>query len=211
VADFNLDGRTDLAVLSSALSPLAILLRIGATVTIAPPTLAFPATPARSTSPTLTLNVSNTGTDDLHIALAGITGANAADFSKVADHCSGATIVAAKSCTIDLAFNPRTVGYRTAGLRIVDDAGTGPQSTGLQGTGLIKYPRSEAGAPAPPPATSTVRGQPPPIPPGSPTGPRALNGPTLPSPGGGVDLQPLPTIRARGELQPVRLFRLLLL
>jgi len=182
-ADFSADGRTDLAVLSSALSPLAIMLRIGPSVTIAPSSLAFAATPARFTSPPRTLTVSNTGTDDLHIALAGLSGANAADFSKVADHCSGATIAAGASCTIDLVFKPRTVGAKAASLRIVDDAGTGLQSTALQGTGLIKYPRSETVAPhlAPAPSPATPReGPPPPPPPGSGT-------------------------------QPVRLFRLLLL
>jgi hypothetical protein len=200
-ADFNADGRTDLAVLSTALSPLAILLRIGSTATIAPPALAFPATPARSTSPTRTVNVSNTGTDDLHIALAGLTGANSADFSKVADHCSGATIAPGTSCAIDLAFNPRTVGNRAASLRIVDDAGAGLQSTSLQGAGLIKYPRSELGAPAPPAAASAVRGQPPPPAPPSGVGPRPLiPHPALP-----------PAGKEIGMTQPVRLFRLLLL
>jgi len=206
-ADFNGDGRTDLAVVSTALSPLAIMLGIGSTVTIAPPALAFPATPARFTSPTRTVTVSNTGTDDLHIALAGLTGTNSADFSTVADHCSGATIVPGKSCTIDLAFNPRTVGDRAASLRIVDDAGTSPQSTPLQGTGLIKYPRPDTAPATIPGAAATVRGQPPPVPPGSPSGPRAVNAPTLPSPG--VKLQPSP--EAGGELQPLRLHRLLLL
>ena len=182
-ADFNGDGRTDLAVLSSALSPLAIMLRMGPTVTTAPPTLAFADTPARFTSPTRTLTVSNTGTDDLHIALAGLTGANATDFSKVADRCSGATIAAGASCAIDLVFKPRMVGDRSASLRIVDDAGTGLHSTALQGTGLIKYPRPETVAPHPAPAPSPITTRPgPPLPP--PPGPRS---------------------------QPVRLFRLLLL
>ena len=171
-ADFNGDGRTDLAVLSAALSPLAILLQVGPTITVGPQTLTFAATPARATSPTRSVNVSNTGTDDLHVALAGFTGANAADFSKVADRCSGATIAPGASCTIDLAFTPRTVGTKAASLRIVDDAGTGTQFASLQGTGLIKFPRAESGAPPLPTDSTPARGLPPLLPP-APPGPRS--------------------------------------
>jgi hypothetical protein len=136
--------------------------------------------------------------------MANVKGPNARDFAKAGDTCSGAAVPAGGNCTVSLRFAPTAVGRRVASLQVTDDAAGSPQMVPLNGMGLIRYPATLPAGPI------SNRDLPPPPPPPSPTLPsHGVGGYLHASPVGGVELQP--SIGGRGELQPVRLFRLLLL
>jgi uncharacterized repeat protein (TIGR01451 family) len=81
------------------------------------------------------MTLSNVGTAPLSVSAASISGASTADFSKVLDSCSGATVDAGSSCIIRIAFSPSARGLRSAALQITDDAAGSPQSVPLSGSG----------------------------------------------------------------------------
>jgi hypothetical protein len=84
------------------------------------------------------VNLSNSGTDVLHIASVGLTGADAADFTISANSC-GASLAPAASCTISATFKPTAAGTRGAAITITDNANNATGSTqnvALSGTGV---------------------------------------------------------------------------
>ena len=54
-------------------------------------------------------------------------GNNAADFSDAPSNCSGATLAAAASCNISVAFAPLAAGQRTETITLSDDSASSPQ------------------------------------------------------------------------------------
>ncbi|HEY7907161.1 MAG TPA: choice-of-anchor D domain-containing protein, partial [Wenzhouxiangella sp.] len=86
--------------------------------TVAPTSLAFPDTEVTASSAPQTLTVTNSGTGPLTFGQLTITGANAADFSILADACSDQTLAAGESCIIELQVNPSTPGALQAILDI---------------------------------------------------------------------------------------------
>jgi Beta-propeller repeat len=110
----------------------------------APAQLVFGNQPKGVTSTQMTVTVSNTGSDVLHLAAANavtLSGANAGDFAVVAatTTCTnGVTVIASGSCVIELTFTPATTAGEVATLTITDDSGavTGStQNVALSGTG----------------------------------------------------------------------------
>ncbi len=85
-----------------------------------------------------TVTVTNTGGQDLVIDGNGVSvsGANQGSFLTSNDSCSGATVVAGASCSVDVKFAPTngTGGY-SASLDVVDTADSVSGSTGLIGNG----------------------------------------------------------------------------
>jgi hypothetical protein len=210
-ADLVGNHRQNIVAANRRSNDVSVLLSIAPGLTTNPSALRFTPVPAKGTGAMQSINVTNPGSGDLHIAIAQAAGPNGADFAKVGDTCSGATVPAGGSCTVSLKFAPKTVGTKTAALQITDDAAGSPQFVPLTGTALIKWPRPETAPVTIPVVPSATRGVPPLLPRGAPPGPRPLNAPTLPSPSGGGELQPMSSVGRGGELQPVRLFRLLLL
>jgi hypothetical protein len=88
-----------------------------------------------STSAPQTVTVTNSGTAALHITSVTLTGANAGDFAKSADTCSGQTIAASATCTVSVTFTPTATGARSATISFADDAPSSPQTVALSGTG----------------------------------------------------------------------------
>ena len=171
VTDLNADQHPDLAVTNGFSWDIGILLGATRSAEAQPAGVTFPDQVAKTMGPVRTVTVSNHGTADLHLATADLKGANARDFAKVGDTCSGAAIPAGGNCTVSLRFVPTAVGSRTASLQITDDAAASPQLLPLSGTALLRYPtslpatpRSDRGLPPPPP------------PPGLPTVTRSVDG-----------------------------------
>jgi hypothetical protein len=82
------------------------------------------------------VTLTNTGNLNLAISAVAITGANPADFAKLSDTCSGASVVPGASCAIGVAFAPTINGPRAASLTVTDNAAGGSQSVALSGTGV---------------------------------------------------------------------------
>jgi hypothetical protein len=88
-----------------------------------------------ATSAAQTETVTNSGTASLTITSVGLTGANAGDFGKSADTCSGATVIPSGTCAVGVTFTPAGSGARSATLSFADNATGSPQTVGLSGTG----------------------------------------------------------------------------
>jgi hypothetical protein len=78
--------------------------------------------------------LSNPGGTTLSISSIAIAGADPSDYSITSNNCTS-SLIAGKSCTIDVAFKPTAKGTRTASLVVVDNTQTGTQSATLTGTG----------------------------------------------------------------------------
>jgi hypothetical protein len=99
------------------------------------PSLSFGNQPLNIMSSNMTEIVTNTGTGNLSISTVALGGANAGDFSKQTDNCTGATLTSSSTCAINVAFTPSATGSRSASLAITDNASNSPQSVALSGTG----------------------------------------------------------------------------
>jgi len=106
-----------------------------ATVSLSPASLSFGSDPIANTSSTQTVTLTNNGNAALTISSLTITGANAADFTEVANTC-GSSVAAGADCTIAVAFAPSTCNSETASLTVADNVTGSPQTVSLSGSGL---------------------------------------------------------------------------
>jgi hypothetical protein len=105
-------------------------------VSLSATTLTFAAQAELTTSPSQTVNVTNTGNLSLTISSIGLTGSNAGDFTEI-NNCP-ASLAAGSFCTITVTFTPSASGSRTAAVSIADNATAGsPQAVSLIGTGVL--------------------------------------------------------------------------
>jgi len=79
------------------------------------------------------VTVTNSGTSAVELTSITISGTNATSFTEI-NTCS-ATLAAAASCTVYVAFAPTTTGALTAKLAVNDTGVFSPQSVTLTGTG----------------------------------------------------------------------------
>jgi len=128
MADFNRDGRLDLALGSS------VLLQPPA-VTLSPATLAFGTQTVGFTTIPGALTLTNTGTLTVSISGVTITGPDADDFGPT-NGCP-ASLTPGSSCQINVTFTPSTTGLRTASLSVAGNAPNSPQTTALSGIGVL--------------------------------------------------------------------------
>jgi hypothetical protein len=103
------------------------------TVSVSPTSLAFGDQAAGTTSPSQTVNVTNTGSADLFITSLGFSGTNTGDFTQN-NNCS-ASIAPGSSCIISVVFTPVGGGSASASLQITDNVVGNPQVITLSGTG----------------------------------------------------------------------------
>jgi len=109
-------------------------------VSLSAPGLSFGSQPVSTTSPARAETVTNTGTANLSISTATIGGANASDFAKSADTCTGATVIPNGTCTVSVRFTPSATGSRSASLSFTDNASGSPQTAALSGSGVASPP-----------------------------------------------------------------------
>jgi hypothetical protein len=86
-------------------------------------------------SPAQFVIVTNSGTQNLTLSKAAITGTNAADFALSNDTCTGATVAPNSICSVSVTFTPVGPGARNASLSFTDNAAGSPQWVTLSGTG----------------------------------------------------------------------------
>jgi hypothetical protein len=108
-----------------------------ATAVPSPSSLIFPSQIEGTTSPPLTVTLSNEGTSPLAISSVGITGTNASEFSLTGNSCpTGSALLPAANCAITITSTPVAQGQRTASLAINDNGLGSPQVINLVGLGL---------------------------------------------------------------------------
>jgi hypothetical protein len=107
-------------------------------VALSSTSLTFGSQNVGSPSAPQTVTVTNTGTANLTISTATVSGTNPGDFATSADLCSGATVAPSSTCTINVTFTPSAAGSRSASLIFTDIAPNSPQSVSLSGTGTAQ-------------------------------------------------------------------------
>jgi len=138
VADFNRDGRLDVAVANSVDNTVSILLQ-APTATPSSTALNFSNQVVGTTSPSQQVSVTNNGSATLVISNISITGANSGDF--MATPCVvPAQIPPGESCNVAIVFTPTATGTRNATLSITDNAAGSPQMVSLAGVGQPPVP-----------------------------------------------------------------------
>ena len=106
-----------------------------AALTITPTPQSFGALLIGQTGAPITFTVTNTGAVPTGALATGLTGAEAAEFTRESDGCAGAVLGAGLSCTIAVRFAPVVAGPKTASLGVSGTPG-GAVSSALSGTGL---------------------------------------------------------------------------
>ena len=90
-----------------------------------------------SQSPAQVFTVTNKGIADLVISTLSLTGANASEFIKQNDNCSGMTLVSFTTCTVEAVFAPTSAGSKSANLSIPsNDPDTPILNVPLNGTAV---------------------------------------------------------------------------
>ena len=97
--------------------------------------LTFTSQNVGTTSGTLNFSVTNTGSANLTITSVGLSGANAGDFSIVADGCAGEVLTPNQNCVVGIRFSPTLGGTRTATASVTDNATGSPQTIAISGLG----------------------------------------------------------------------------
>ena len=125
---------------------------VGAGFSATPDPVGFGEQQTGSTSGTLTVTVTNTGSAPLTFAAGAVTlgGDQPGQFSLGEDTCAGGSVPAAGTCTVKVRFAPTSTGVKTATLRFASNAAGSPHVVALTGTGTTPV------TPPPPPQPQTV-------------------------------------------------------
>ncbi len=100
--------------------------------------LAFGDRSVNTTSAAQSVTLSNQGNDALSVTGATIVGADAADFTLSGNGCG--IVAPAGSCSINVAFAPRSAGAKAATLQINDNASGSPHLVSLAGNSTTPAP-----------------------------------------------------------------------
>src|SRR5262249_49219795 len=136
------DGATSATVPLSGCTPAPPPPGPAPNVSLSPTTLTYAAQATGTTSAPQTVTATNTGNASLTISSTALGGANAADYLKATDGCSGVTLAAGGSCRVSASFSPISAGTRTATMAFTDNAPNSPQSVSISGTGSTPPPAS---------------------------------------------------------------------
>jgi uncharacterized repeat protein (TIGR01451 family) len=85
-----------------------------------------------TTSQPMTITVANTGTTDLIVQDAAVTG----DFAADATGCTALPVPPGQTCAISVTFSPTATGTRSGTLSITSNAASSPDTATLTGTGV---------------------------------------------------------------------------
>jgi hypothetical protein len=101
---------------------------------LSPASLTFPSQTVKTTSATLPVTLTNTGSVALTLTSIGIAGTEAAEFAET--NTCGNSVAAGATCTVNVTFTPAATGTRSAQLQIIDNAAGTPHIVGLTGTAI---------------------------------------------------------------------------
>jgi virginiamycin B lyase len=126
----------------AAAAPLVRTLNLSAS------SLSFPAPQVLETfSAPAAVTVTATGTGDVTLGSAQLTGNGSADFLLTGDDCSRRALRSGETCTLSLRFAPVMLGARSAELSLGSDAGEGTLRIGLAGTAIVPAASGGTGGP----------------------------------------------------------------
>jgi adhesin/invasin len=110
---------------------------------VSPSAANFPNQVVNTTSSSLPVVITNSGTGNLDISSLKISGTNGGDFA-LASAILPITVAPGDTTTVNLTFTPAALGSRAAMLTINDNAPGSPHSVALSGTGVVGPPASVA-------------------------------------------------------------------
>jgi VCBS repeat protein/centrosomal CEP192-like protein len=129
-ADFNNDGRMDLAIADGNTNDLSVLLQ--SAVSLSATGVSF-GTHKVGTQTTKTVNLTNGSSQALSITAVKIGKRNSSDFTQT--NTCGSSVAPGTSCQFTITFTPQKTGMRIAGLSITDSSTSSPQRIQLVGVG----------------------------------------------------------------------------
>jgi hypothetical protein len=109
-------------------------------ITLTPSSLTFGDQVQGTTSAVQTVTYENGYPIPVTVKDVTITGADPADFTVIADGCTGNPLAPGTNCSVGVAFTPQTTGTRTANLVFTDTATGSPRVVPLSGTGTPPAP-----------------------------------------------------------------------
>jgi hypothetical protein len=108
----------------------------GSAISANPTAVTFPTAVSLGTLSTpASLQVTDVGAGPVQIGQLELTGTDAAEFTIVADACSGSVLAAGDTCNLALRFAPAQPGTRSASLEIPTDSSSSPLAVPLSATG----------------------------------------------------------------------------
>jgi len=116
-----------------------------ASVTFMPGSLDFGTVAEGASVAAKIIQITNSGTNALHIAAVALSGSNPGDFSQN-NTCVAGPVAVQVSCSVTVNFVPQSEGQRSASIVVTDDAANSPQSIAL--TGNLASPFELAAVPA---------------------------------------------------------------
>lgn len=149
-------------------------------ISVDPDPVDFGESLVRGPGPVRRLTVTSSGTARLTLGASTVEGTNPTDFVKVTpgDNCTNKALDPGTSCSIDVRFEPKAEGLRTATLTISSDASS-PRRVALFGNARISTAET-SGPPTTDGAVTTATTAPPDnIPPGEPSGSTLVLDPAL--------------------------------
>jgi hypothetical protein len=129
-ADFNNDGRMDMALANGNSNNLSVLLQ--SSVALTATDVAF-GTQTIGTQTTRTVTLTNGSSQALAISGVHIGKRNRSDFTQT--NTCGSSVAPGASCSFTVTFTPQKTGIRLAALVISDSSFSSPQRVELKGTG----------------------------------------------------------------------------
>jgi sugar lactone lactonase YvrE len=109
---------------------------VGATLDVAPSTLAFGSQAQGGASAPIQVTVTNRASTSVTGLSLSFTGAAAGDFGVSADGCTGAALATQASCSFSVTFTPQATGLRGATLDVLSSAADSPRALDASGTGV---------------------------------------------------------------------------
>jgi hypothetical protein len=138
VEDFNGDGGVDLAVTNLYSNNVSVLLNLPV-ISIFPKALNFGTETVGVKSSPKTITVANPSGTPITISRPKIIGADSKDFAETTTcPLTPSTLAPGAECSINVTFDPKATGARSATLSLKDSVPGSPQSIALGGTGQSK-------------------------------------------------------------------------
>lgn len=131
-ADFNRDGRLDLASAGPGAPQLSVLNQVAAAA-LSATTASFTDQKVGTNSSPQTIILTNTGSAALTFSGLTVSGAASTDYA-AGSNC-GSTILPGANCSITITFTPTVSGTRAAILSVATNSPGGPLTVALQGNG----------------------------------------------------------------------------